>query len=325
MAAILLAGWLGITSVAGAVSPGGEILEEKVESFSPAEYRAAVERLFVAFEEEREEPVRPGEKGAVGLKVYTGAGPGLATPLPLVRAVIESLVERGFASEKIFLVDRDERRLRKAGFLPDYWEGGREFEGHPVQALETGDFYDALWYYESPLPPRRGTAEIAFRQGEFSYLGNEEGRRSYLAAPLLLDVDFWINLPVYSDHPVLGVHGALVNATLCNASNTARFFHSETSGAAAVAEMAAIPELAEKWLFSIVSLERYQFVGGPEFRSLYTSSEPTVLLSGDPVALDSRMYRKMNDRRKERGFPELKAGFALIDYARQLKLGQPER
>lgn len=319
-----LAALFSLAPSAAAVSPGAAILEERVEGFSPEQYQTAVDRLFASFEEEREEVMTPGDHGKVGLKVYTNSGVGLATPVPLVRAVIDALVERGFSAEDIFLVDQNERRLRKAGFLPGFGEGGTTFHGHPVYRLESGDHYDELWYYESPLPPRREAPRSEHRRGEFNYEPNRKDRLSYLPKPLLLEVDFWINLPMYSDHPVLGINGALVNATLWNASNTGRFFESETSGAAAVAEMAAVPELEENWLFSLATLERFQYVGGPTFRSRYTSSEPVVLLSADPVALDSRMARKINERRKARGFDPIDGELALFDYARQLNLGDAE-
>src|SRR5690606_9630797 len=177
--------------------------------------------------------------------------------------------------------------------------------------------------HESPLPPARGAVDITYREGQFHYQLSEAGRRSFLPVPLMLEVDFWINLPAYTDHPVLGINGALVNATLWNASNTARFFGSQASGRAAVAEMAAIPALAERWVFSIVSLERYQFLGGPDVNSLYTESEPMLWLSADPVALDSRMYQKINDSRRDRGFPEIDAWMTLLDYAMKLNLGRP--
>ena len=54
---------------------------------------------------------------------------------------------------------------------------------------------------------------------------------------------------------------------------------SQMTTPAAVAEMSAIPELRQTWMFTIASLQHYQFIGGPFFNSLYTVSEPLVWLS----------------------------------------------
>ena len=149
----------------------------------------------------------------------------------------------------------------------------------------------------------------------------EEDRKSFLATPLFLDTDFWINLPVYTDHQVLGVNGALVNATLWNASNTARFFRSPATAPAAVAEMSAIPELRQTWLFSIASLEHYQFIGGPFFNSLYTNSEPLVWLGTDPVMLDALMRAKINLARSKEGFEPISDEIRTLEFAETLGVG----
>jgi hypothetical protein len=136
-----------------------------------------------------------------------------------------------------------------------------------------------VWFYDSPLPQRFDPIFMPSRRRRACPTTStvDEDRKSFLATPLFLDADFWINLPVYTDHPMLGVNGALVNATLWNASNTARFFRSPANAPAAVAEMSAIPELRETWMFTLVSLEHYQFIGGPYFNSLYTVSEPRAV------------------------------------------------
>ena len=150
------------------------------------------------------------------------------------------------------------------GYLPSLVTGETPFKGNPVFVLESNRYYDPVWFYDSPLPERFDPIFAAHQtEGVPNTSTKEEDRKSFLATPLFLDTDFWINLPVYTDHQVLGVNGALVNATLWNASNTARFFRSPATAPAAVAEMSAIPELRETWLFSIASLEHYQFIGGP--------------------------------------------------------------
>jgi hypothetical protein len=192
--------------------------------------------------------------------------------------------------------------------------------------LESGRYYDPGWYYDSPLPNRFDPIFAAQQiEGIDARSTLEQDRRSFLATPLFMEADFWINLPVYTDHPTLGINGALVNATLWNASNTARFFRSPANAPAAVAEMSAIPELRQTWLFTLASLERFQFVGGPYFNSLYTVSEPLLWLSTDPIALDTLMLGKINERRRAEGFPVVNEEIRTIEFAEILGVGSSAR
>jgi len=312
-----------------AAAPLAPIYEHKLTDYSDADYRFAVEQLIQEFEHTSHRALVPGPKKKVGIKVYADSGPGLATPFGLVRAVIAAMEKRGFAKENIFLVGLNPLRLRLTGFLPSYSTGVLPFPGHPVFVLESNKYYDPAWFYDSPLPARFDSIlnEQAAKKaaGGKSETTVEEDRKSFLATPLFLDADFWINLPVYTDHPVLGVNGALVNATLWNASNTFRFFRSPATAPAAVAEMSAIPELRDTWVLSIVSLQLYQFIGGPYFNSLYTMSEPKLWMSSDPVLLDSMMLLRLNAARKRNGFdPISEDDSRMLEFARQLGVGSTD-
>lgn len=307
-------------------APPEQVWESRLKDFSRETYAHDVEQLIQQFETALGHRLVPGEKGRVGLKIYADSGPGLATPVSLVHAVIDALVRRGYAKENIFLVGLNQLRLRFTGYLPSLVSGKTPFEGHQIYVLESGRFYDPEWFYDSPLPSRFDPVFVQQQvEGVDADSTLEEDRRSFLATPLFLDADFWINLPAYTDHPTLGVNGALVNATLWNASNTARFFRSPANAPAAVAEMSAIPELRQTWLFTIASLERYQYIGGPYFNSLYTVSEPRLFLSADPVALDSLMLRKLNEHRRLAGFPPISEEIRTLEFAEVLGVGSTRR
>ena len=302
------------------------VFEKSMRDFSEADYRYAVEQLFQSFEKQTGRSLTPGAKKKVGLKIYTDSGPGLETPFGLTRAVIAALEKRGFETKNIFLVGLNPLRLRLTGYLPSLATGVAPFPGHPVYVLESGKFYDPSWFYDSPLPARfdpvTNERDAMVSSKGKSTTTTEEDRKSFLATPLFLDADFWVNLPVYTDHAVLGVNGALVNATLWNASNTFRFFRSPATAPAAVAEMAAIPELREGWLLNIASLELYQFIGGPYFNSLYTVSEKRLWMSSDPVVLDSLMLEKMNTARRRTGFEPISDDDSrLLEFTQQLGVG----
>jgi hypothetical protein len=311
-----------LASAPAAASP---VWEAVLPGFDEGAYAAQVERIFARYESTSGKALKPGPKGKVGLKIYADSGPGMATPMALVKAVIGALERRGFTREGIFLVGLNPLRLRMTGYLPSLSTGATPFKDYRVFVLESGRYYDPGWFYDSPLPTRFDPilAEKSI-EGINENSTREEDRKSFLATPLFLEADFWINLPVYTDHPTLGVNGALVNATLWNASNTARFFRSPANAPAAVAEMSAIPELRQTWALTIASLQHYQFIGGPYFNALYSVSEPLIWASMDPVAMDAMMLARINDWRKRSGFPNISDEIRTLDFAEQLGVGTQE-
>jgi hypothetical protein len=297
------------------------VFEAPLDDFSLSAYKLAVENLLTTHEKREGRGLLPGTHRRAGLKVYADSGAGLSTPRDLVRGVIMALERRGFSRDGLFIVDLNASRLRDAGFLPLLGVGGDKFEGVPVLTLDTGRYYDPAWFYDSPLPATQFGSGRETDPDAPPGVASEEERRSLLPVPLMFDVDFWINLPGCSDHPILGVNGALTNATLWNASNTQRFFRSPANGPAAAAEIAAIPELRATWACTILSLERFQFIGGPVFNSLYTSSEPRLWLSDNPVLIDALMRDRINTSRTNAGFRELARDLRLLSYGEQVGLG----
>lgn len=308
-----------------APAPAEPVWVANLTGFTEAIYEQRVEEIIASYEQATGRRLVPGAKGKVGLKIYSDSGPGMATPVPLVKGVIAALVRRGFAAENVFLVGLNQLRLRMTGYLPSLVSGESPFKNHQIYVLESGKFYDPVWFYDSPLPERFDPIFIEAQTRDVpTTTTKDEDRKSFLATPLFLDADFWINLPVYTDHPTLGVNGALVNATLWNASNTSRFFRSPASAPAAVAEMSAIPELRETWAFTLISLQHYQYVGGPYFNSLYSMSEPVLWLSRDPVLLDSLMLDRINRLRKLTGFRPVSEEIRTLEFAEMLGVGSTQ-
>lgn len=320
----LFAGGLFLPAYGADFRPSRElqayVWEYPLRGFSEADYKAGVETLFRVYEKHADKSLQPGERGRVGIKVYTASAPGLSTPPHLTHAVIQALEERGFKRESMMIVDMDEGGLRRGGYLQRAGSGDNTFRGVPVHALNTGDYYNANWYYDSNLPSRERLAQtIANSRMEFQ--ADPEERRSYLAAPLLLDVDFWINLPMVADSPALGVSGAIANATLWSVSNNQRFFASPANAPVAAAEIAGIPELRSTWAMTIMTLERYQYMGGPRFNAMYSEEEPRLWMSVNPAALDYLMWQRIKRLKESHRFPVDEQDPPLFEYAKAVGLG----
>ena len=303
------------------------VWEYHLDNFSQGNYSRGVENLFHSFEEKTKKILAPGKQRKAGIKIYTNSGSGISTPTALVKAEIDKLVQRGFKRSELFILDVNERDLRNSGFIPPLSKKASEmtFDGVPVYILETEKYYDELWYHESPLPSQSQLAHAAELIGGYGEEIGASDRKSYLAKPLITDVDFWINLPMALDNQIFGITGALTNATLWAISNRGRFFVSPANAPIAIAEIAAIPELKLGWVFSIISLERYQFIGGPVFNSLYTRSEPLLWMSINPVVLDALLMERINYHKKENGFTRIVRNTQVFNYAQSLGLGHYNR
>lgn len=267
--------------------------------FGAGAYEATVAVLMENFERTTRRSLRPGAQGRAGIKIYTASGPGIATPKNLVRAVVRQLERRGFARAGILIVDLHGQRLRDCGYLPALPVEGEGFEGSPVLVLDSGKYYNAKWSYENPLPSR----EIFARQGDYAAALALADKHSQLPVPLLFQVDFWINLPVAMDSPALGVSGALANATLWNIGNQRRFLDSPGNATKAAVEIAAIPELQRTLVFHLLTLERYQYAGAPQFDANYCLGEKQLWLSANPLIMDYLMLQRFNTARAAQNIP----------------------
>lgn len=302
----------------------GLVWEAAIDAGASNEYAVAVDQLLARYEETVGVRLQPGERGQVALKVDTRSGPGLSTPVALLRAVINSLERRSFSRDSILIVGPTASGLRRIGLIPPLSQPDTsKFDGCEVIAWDSNMHQDADWFYDSPLPSTLRAKAALLNDWKNDLAGEQaaNARKSFLPVPLLFEVDFWINFATGVDAPALGVDGALAGGTLWNVTNSRRFLGNAAAAAAAVAEIAAIPELAERWILNFVSLAKYQYIGGPAFNAAYTRSEAKLWLSSDPVALDRLLYDRINRARRFNGFPEISPLPPQLLFAASLGLG----
>lgn len=290
----LLVLMLGFADVRSATDPKLLVIEQKLGGFADQDYAAAVERTLGEFESRTGVGLRPGDLRRCGLKLSSEGGAGLATPKPLVRAVSAALMRRGFAREAVVICDAKAESLRQAGFLPALSTQSQMFEGFPIAAW---DRFAPDWAkesqlrYENQVLPRPGAQDVPWG----------DARVSVLPKTLIDEVDFWINLPVLSDSKALGVHGAMAAASLGNMANSERFLDNPFNASKAAVEVCAIPKLAKRNVLTVLSLERYQVLGGPGFDASWSRSEKTLLSSANPVIIDFIGLQKINAGRAASG------------------------
>ena len=305
---------------ASPIDVSAAVFQARMSGFDERNYRAAVASMFRAFEKYSGKPLKRGAKGRVGLKIYTNSGAGLATPKNLIDAVIAQLEKRGYKKSDITLVDMSRRKMRECGFLPKLSElqngASDDYGGVNVADIDGGKFFDKNWYYDNALTPKNLKTSTSFRE-----IYDPEIRKSYLPVPLFLTVDYWINLPVITDMQGLGVCAAIGNMSIWNMSNNERFLKEPANASMAAAEVCAIPELRETNVFTLLTFECGQFVGGSLYNARFSFSEKLLLLSANPVVLDYIAWQTLNKYRRANRFAPIEPEPPVLNYCRQLRVG----
>jgi len=289
---LALALLLAHACLAGAEEPRRLLIEHPLADFGDTGYGRATEAVLAAFESRTGARLAPGARGKVAIKVATRPGPGLSTPKALVRSLAEALRRRGFAEGAVIVCDSDAAALRRSGFLPANPLEPARFGDLPVRAWDRearGWAGEPSWGFANPVPPPPGSGLPEWH----------DPRLSLLPRPLAEEVDFWVHLPVLTDSPELGVHGAVADASLGNATNTARFAGNPRNAAVAAVSMAAWPAVDGRRALTLLSLERYQVRGGPAFDAGWTRSEPRLLASANPLILDHLGWLRIRAARGE--------------------------
>jgi hypothetical protein len=290
---VLLLLLASLAQAMAATDPKLLLIEQKLKGFSDGDYAASIERVLAEFEVNTGVGLKPGALRKCGLKISSESGQGLATPKPLIRALGSALIKRGFAPAGIILCDVRQQSLQQCGFLPSLSTDPQSFEGFPVVAYEPNApkwSEDKRLRFENQVMPRPGVPTPAWG----------DARISILPKTLFDEVDFWIILPVLTDSKSLGVHGAIAAASLNNMANAERFLENPATATKVAIEVCAIPGLAQKNTLTILSLERYQILGGPSFDANWCLSEKTILASANPVILDFIGLQKINAGRNAR-------------------------
>ena len=293
-----------------------KVFQAKLSNLATEDYHFAVLRLIAQLEYEQNFKIKPSVFPQIAVKFDVQRSPGLSTNINLILSIIQFLERRGYTWENIFLValkiDRETRRALEKQFLASQIITGED-EG----------YFHPDWFHDSPMPPAMGDrAKLLIDYPKNHEIRTIEERKSYLPAFLFLSKMYWINLSTAKDDHVLGIDGAITNATLNSSSNAQRFREDVTMGPAAATEILAIPEFSEKHLFSVVDLSEMQIAGGPEFNAEFIRQKPSLLLSKNPVLID---YFAIQSIRKERAILGLKdrdpQDCKLFIYARELSLG----
>ena len=225
-------------------------------------------------------------KDVVGVKINPSGAPACCSSPELVREIIDGVRSVGVPTRNIVVYDR------------------------------FGDEMD-VGSYQTLLPP--GIRIIGVQNGlldaagydanvycQMNFFGEWE-TRSYMASVVANGVDKIINVPTLKDHSASGVTGCLKNVAYGTFNNVARS-HKEPYSFTnpLIGVMCTVEPLRSKVVLNIMDGMRMVWHGGPLTQNQNFIAQTGVLLvSTDPVAMDTIELEAIEKKRREEGAPSV--------------------
>ena len=116
-------------------------------------------------------------------------------------------------------------------------------------------------------------------------------------------IDKNINFPILKDHSIAGISGGLKN--MYGLVHNPNKYHPDNCNPYA-AEVSNLPIVRQKNVLTVCDMTRVQYHGGPGFQSGYLVYPGAIMMSFDPVALDSCGYKIIDDLRVQNKMKTLK-------------------
>jgi uncharacterized protein (DUF362 family) len=225
-------------------------------------------------------------KDVVGIKINPSGAPACCSSPELVREIISGVRAVGVPARNIVVYDRFGYEMDLGSYqtlLPP---------GVQVVGVQDG-LLDASGY----------DAEVYCQMDFFG----EWETRSYMASVVANGVDKIINVPTLKDHSASGVTGCLKNVAYGTFNNVARSHQAPISFTnPLIGVMCTVEPLRSKVVLNIMDGMRMVWHGGPLTQNqkfIYPSG--ILMMSTDPVAMDTIELEAIEQKRREEGAPSL--------------------
>ncbi len=247
------------------------------EEINPSVWKKLIERGLQILTDEKDSSFaikrifRSSDRA--GIKINTISGKMLTTIPSCGLSLASILISGGLNPDNIFIWDRTNSELRKAGYNLNY-------SGKGVKTLGT-DTYGVS--YDDELVEYKSIGSL------FSKI-----QKNYINAS--------VSLAVLKDHGMTGITGVMKN--YYGAIHNPNKYH-DGRGDPYIPDLFSCPIIKNKHRLAILDAGKVQFHRGPGYNPRYCEKYNSILLSFDPVAIDYVGWKIIEEIRKKKGLKSL--------------------
>lgn len=233
----------------------------------------------------------------------------MSTRRPLVNEIAEGVLAAGAA--KVIIWDKSQEEMVHSGYNLKEIGNIQVKAVIPTSGYDGGQFYvneilgRLIWgdYLFKKTLTKEGLLEAAAvdkkKKPDSTPLEEQTSNKSYFARVLVQECTKIVNVPVLTDHEVLGVYGCLASLAVGSVDNTRRFLAGDQQGDPAIGEILDRDLFRKKVILHVMDGLLGQFAGGPAFAPQYTRNWGAIYLGHDPVAIDTLAVQRIQNGRRD--------------------------